>query len=286
MAEADGIIARVQRKVETLTQSEARLVAELMRAPREIALATAAEFAARVGVHEATTSRLARKLDFPGYAAFRDALRKEYLHRSEPAHRLSTTLDTAAGDHLGHLIRAEMAALQVLTDHLDQGRIDTVAHALAGRRIFLFAHGHATTLADMAERRLRRMGLDARVLGGNARTLAEGALALAEGDALILFAFRRQPQGYAPLVRLAQKTGVVTLAISDTLGPALSPAPIHLLAAPRTGLEGGFQTLTIPMVVLNALILSISAKLGQAALEPLDRLGHLIAGFEQENTAS
>lgn len=280
MTQGQGIIARIQGRSDALTQSEARLVAELMRAPRDIALSTSADFAARVGVHEATTSRLARKLGFDNYAAFRDALRQEYLHRSEPAHRLSTTLDDAAGDPLGHLVRAEVEALHRLSDHVDAPALAAAAGALLDRRIFLFGHGHATALAAMADRRLRRMGVDSRLLQGNARDLAEGALALAPQDAVLLFAFRRQPRHYAPLMQVAHETGAVTVVIADTLGPALHPAPDHLLTAPRAGIVGGFQTLTVPMLVLNALILSLGAQRGAAALEPLDRLGGLIATFE------
>lgn len=275
---ADGIIARIQGRSDVLTASEARLVAELMRAPREIALASAADFAARVGVHEATTSRLARKLGFPSYAAFRDTLRRDYLSRTEPADRMRTTLGDAAGDHLGHLIRAEVSALHALADHVDAAAVARAASALSGRRVFLFAHGHATTLAALAERRMRRMGMEARQLQGSARDLAEGVLAMGQGDALLIFAFRRKPDAYGALMRLAREVGAVVLVISDTLGPALNPAPDHLLSAPRAGVAGGFQTLNVPMLLLNALILSLGE--GEGALGSLDRLGRLIDDFE------
>lgn len=276
----DGIIARIQARSAMLTGSEMRLVAELMRTPREIALATAAEFAARVGVHEATTSRLARKLEFPSYAAFRDALRDEYLHRSEPAHRMSTTLHSAAGDHLGHLIRAEMAALERLADHVQDAGIADAAAALQGRRVFVFGQGHAAALAELADRRLRRMGVDVRRLQGDARDMAEGAAAIAAKDAVLVFAFRRQPRHYAPLMRVAREAGAWTLAISDTLGPSLNPAPDHLLTAPRTGIASGFQTLNVPMLILNALILAMGQGGGGKALDSLDRMGTLIGLFE------
>lgn len=274
----DRIVARIQARSDSLTPSEAKLVGELMRTPREIALTTSAEFAARVGVHEATTSRLARKLGFSGYAAFRDALRDEFVQRTEPADRISATLAEAEGNLLAHLVRAEIAALEGLSDHLDEGEIAAAAAALRGRRVFLYAHGHATSLADMAERRMRRMGMETRALRGSARDLAEQALLMGSEDALLMFAFRRQPQGYAPLLRLARKVGAVTLAVSDTMGPQLQPAPDVLLAAPRAGLPGGFQTLTVPMLMTNALILA----LGASGLEPLDRLGGLIAAFEDD----
>ncbi|MDF3608445.1 hypothetical protein PE067_21225 [Paracoccus sp. DMF-8] len=131
-----GIIARIQSRSATLTQAEARLVEELMRVPREIALATAADFAARVGVHEATTSRLARKLDSSSYAAFRAALRREFLRQSDPADRMSATLSAAGGQPLSHLIAVEAAAIADLAAHVGDAAIAAAASALDGRRIF------------------------------------------------------------------------------------------------------------------------------------------------------
>lgn len=272
-----GIIARIQASSAALTQTEQRLVAELLRQPRDVALETAAEFAARVGAHEATTSRLARKLGFDSYALFREALRRDYLQRSEPADRLSVTI--ASGSTLSRLIADETQALAQIQDHIDDDAIETAAAHLDGRRIFMFAQGNASVLAAMMDRRLRRMGVETHLLSGSPRDLAEQALAIRQGDALILFAFRRQPRGYAPLMRLAQEVGAGTLAISDTIGPALQPAPRMLLAAPRTGAAEGFQTLTVPMVLCNALILAIGAMRGEAALDPLDRLGRMIEDF-------
>lgn len=281
-----GIVERIQAHTTTLTQSEALLVRELMRAPREIALATSADFAARVGVHEATTSRLAKKLEFPSYAAFRDALRDEFLRRNEPADRFSTTLNAAEGHYLTHLIDAEMAALKQLLDHVNEERIRMAASALHGRRIFIFAQGHATALAALAERRFLRMGIETRSLQGNARDLAEQSLALGADDAVLIFAFRRQPAAYRPLVELSGRAGAQTVVISDAIGPALSPAADRLLAAPRSGLPGAFQTLTVPMLILNALILAIGAHRGVSALEPLERLGDLIEEFEKGMSAN
>lgn len=278
MTESPELIAAIQARSETLTQSEARLVAELMRAPREVALLSAADFARRVGLHEATCSRLARKLGFDGYAAFRAAVQAEYL-TTEPAARMAATLGEAGHDPLSHLVEAEIAALRNLKDHVDDARIARMAAMLEGRRIVVFAQGNATALGEQARRRLSRMAVDVRVIGGGARDLAEGALGLGPGDAVLLFAFRRQPPGYAALMRRAAEVGAATLVVSDTLGPALRPAPDMLVAAPRTGGPGGYQTLTVPMLILNALILALGARAGGEAMDQLGRLGGLIAEF-------
>ncbi|WOI57460.1 MurR/RpiR family transcriptional regulator [Palleronia sp. LCG004] len=281
MVQEMDLIARIRSRSVDLTQSEERLVAELIRAPRDVALLSAAAYAERAGLHEATCSRLARKLGYASYADFRRALQQSYLG-GDPATRMASTLAEAGEDPLRHLIAQEVASLDRLTDHVSAVQIRTAAALLDGRRVFLFAQGNASALALQAERRLRRMGMDVRILSGSARDLAEGALGIAEGDAVMCFAFRRQPPGYAVLIERAAAVRARSLVIADEVGPMLRPLPEVMLAAPRTGVSDGFQTLGVPMVVLNALILA----LGQsgAALGTLSELGSLIARFEADKS--
>jgi len=274
------LIERVQKVSSSLTGAETRLVAELMRAPHEVALGTSAEFAARIGAHEATTSRLARKLGFAGYAAFRDQIRAEFLAGS-PSDRVSQTLSgTQVRGYLPLLVEEETKALRRLTDFMTDDQIVAAARLLNRPRVFLFARGNAEALAVLMDRRMRRMGITTVVLHGDARDLAEQLLTLGADDAMLVFAFRRQPRDYARILELAAKRAASTVVVSGSLGPALSPAPDCLLAAPRTGGRDGFQTLTVPMLVCNALVLALAAERGNDALDMLGQLGTLIDYFD------
>lgn len=285
MAHPSDFITRVQMQREKLTQGEEKLIAELMKAPREVALLSAAEFAQRAGLHEATCSRLAKKLGFQSYGAFRRAIQAEYLG-SDAANRMATTLLDADGDPLAHLIDLEVASLSRLHDHIDGDSIAAAASHLQARRIFFFAHGNAVVLANQGMRRFRRMALDVHLLQGTARDIAEGTLSLNKDDTVILFGFRRQPPGYAALMRRAHAVGATTLVIADEIGPALRPAPDVLLAAPRTGVPNGFQTLTVPMLILNALTLALGQLRGDRTLSYLSLLSELINDFEQDGKAT
>lgn len=276
----NGIVDRIRALSESLTPTEQRLVAELIAAPRDVALGSSADFAARAQAHEATTSRFVRKLGFESYAAFRSALQREWLQRPDPAAQMSATLEQAGGAILQRLIAAETAAIAGVSDHLDEATLARAAALLDRPRLFIFAHGNATVLAAMLERRLRRMGVLPILLTGTGRDIAEQAVAIGADDVVVLFAFRRQPRLYAPLMHTLRAQGAASLALSDTLGPALSPSPDQLLAAPRSGGEAAFQSLTVPMLVCNALILALSARRKKGTLASLDRVGMLIEAFE------
>ncbi len=276
-----AMIERVQAVAGSLTSTEQKLISELMRAPREVAIGTSSEFAARLGVHEATTSRLARKLGFASYGEFRDELRREFLKVADPAERISATLnDARAQGFLPLLVASELAALTAMTDHISDARILEAAEKLDCRRVFIYGHGNAEVLSVLMERRLRRLGIDSHPLSGSPRDLAEQMLTLSADDALLVFAFRRQPPDYERLMRGATEIQATTVVISGTIGPALSPSPDVLLSAPRAGMPDSFQTLTVPMAICNAIILALAERRGPEALATLDRLGELIARFE------
>lgn len=277
-----SIVTLVQSVADTLTPSERMLVKEVMARPREIALSTAGELAERAGVHEATASRLARKLGFDTYADFRDAIRDEFIVQTDPAVRMRNTLAQSRGNSLlGGLIAQEIEALTHLPDYIGDDRLKAAARQLTDRRkVFIFARGNAESLAVLMERRLRRMAIDAVLLSGDNRDVAERLLALNADDALLAFAFRRQPRHYAAVIEHARKVGAFTLAIAGSIGPALTPAADMLLSAPRSGTADGFQTLTVPMAICNGLILQMAETAERRSLVRLEELGRLISTFE------
>jgi DNA-binding MurR/RpiR family transcriptional regulator len=263
----------IAKSAEALTSSERRLIQEVLAKPRAVALGTAADLARSAGVHEATASRLARKLGFEKYATFRDAIRDEFIVRTDPAVRVLNTLaQTGSTGVLEELIGR----------HVTSAKLRQAAQILAKpRKIFIFARGNAEALAVMMERRLRRFGLDVQRLQGDGRDLAEQVLDLRHDDALLAFAFRRQPRHFAPLIERARIVGAPSVVIAGSIGPTLVPSPDHLLYAPRSGSTEQFQTLTVPMAICNALILAMAQNNRARSLRRLENLGELIEEFEK-----
>lgn len=274
---------KISGAADSLTSSERRLVKEILAKPRAVALGTAADLARSAGVHEATASRLARKLGFEKYATFRDAIRDEFIVRTDPAVRVLNTLShTGSGGLLEELIGREISALTTLAGFVTSAALLRAARALAkARKIFIFARGNAEALAVMMERRLRRFGLDVQRLQGDGRDLAEQVLDMRHDDVLLAFAFRRQPRHFAPLIERARSVGAPSVVVAGSVGPTLVPGPDHLLYAPRAGNAEQFQTLTVPMTICNALILAMAQADRSRSLRRLETLGELIEEFEE-----
>ena len=277
-----SVLERVKEVAETLTPAEQLLIKQIVASPRDIALGTASSLAQRIGVHEATASRLAKKLGYPNYAGFRAAIQEEFIVRTDPATRVRNTLQQASNAGLvNDLVSREMDALAGMQRYVDDSQIIAAARALLkARRIYVFARGNAEALAVLIDRRLRRMGRDTVMLHGEGRDLDEQVLGMTASDAIFGFAFRRQPTHYSALLNHARTIGAASVVISGSVGPSLVPAADHLLFAPRTGSQDAFQTLTVPMAICNALVLGMAREDPKASLHHLETLGQLIDAFD------
>lgn len=277
-----SVLERVKDAAETLTPAEQLLIKQVIASPRDIALGTASGLARRIGVHEATASRLAKKLGYPNYAGFRAAIQEEFIVRTDPATRVRNTLQqTSEAGLITDLVSREIEALAGLQRYVDDAKLLSAARALLkARRIYVFARGNAEALAVLIDRRLRRMGRDTIMLAGEGRDLAEQVLGMNGDDAIIAFAFRRQPNHYAALLNRARAMSATSVVISGSVGPSLVPAGDHLLFAPRTGSQDAFQTLTVPMAICNALVLAMAKEDPKASLQYLEILGQLIDAFD------
>ena len=270
----------VKSRSHVLTATDRKLVAVLQANPAEAAFWFANDLTEPLGLHQSAATRLAQRLGFPGYPQLRDALRQDYLAGSGPSQRLKGRLDQHPLDEvLRSFVDDEVAALSSLPDQVRQSELDALAaQVVSARTVYLYGQGNATILVDQLSRRLQRFGIRPVALTGSRRDIGEAVTPLASGDLLIAFAFRRVPSTLSPLLDLAAAESVPSVLITDTL-LALSPSPTTIIAAPRGGTDA-FLSLTVPMAISNALVLTIARDAPETAVRTLDRLGVILDTFD------
>lgn len=259
-----------------LTRNDRRLVALLQSQPAAASYWLAADLTQPAGLHQSAATRLAQRLGFVGYPELREALRQDYMTGEGPAQRVRGRLERHPdGDVIRGFVEDELEAMAELTRHVNQRQLDDLAtRVIAAGHVFLFGQGNATVLVDLLVRRLRRFGMRVTTLTGSRRDIAERVSSLTGGDLLLGFAFRRMPALLPPLLGIAAGTNCYSALITDTL-LAMSPQPDLLIAAPR-GRGDEFLSLTVPMVIGNALVLTIARRQPDAANRSLDKLDHLL----------
>jgi DNA-binding MurR/RpiR family transcriptional regulator len=273
-----GLMDRIRRHGEQLTASEQKLVQAILEDPELSAMLNAAEMAARADVHESTATRFAQKLGFRGYPELRSELRVESLSRRDAAARLERSV-TRMRDRgiLTSLIEDEIAALKLAQEALPKAKLEAAADAVWNSgKVYLFCRGHAQALGVQLSRRLRRYGKPVLMLDGESRDVAETLNTVAPGDILIATAFRKAPPLLNGVLAGAHAQQARRLLICDPIVEASAVAADFILSAARGRSNSEFQTLTVPMAIVNALILTIGDRHGAAIDEPLNRLSSLM----------
>ncbi|SEF15589.1 MurR/RpiR family transcriptional regulator [Jiangella alba] len=264
-----------------LTQADRQLLEVVLSHPTEAAFLPAGEVAGRAGVHQATATKLAQKLGYPGYPALREALQHDLLGGATPAERVRRRLEHAGADGpLESLIADEIAALHDLPRHVSQDAVDAAARLILGAgHVYVYGRGNATVLVELLHRRLRRYGLRSTPLPTSGRDLAEHLVGLREGDVVVAFAFLNPPRHLSAVLGRARSAGSRSLLITDTL-TTLDERPDHVLAAPR-GSGREFQSLTVPMAVTNSLILTLARLEPDRTLQALEDLRSLLDRLDE-----
>jgi DNA-binding MurR/RpiR family transcriptional regulator len=262
-----------------LTPADRSVLDVLLSHPTEAAFLPAEQVAGRAGVHIAAATRLAKKLGYGGYPQLREALQSELLDGVGPADRVRRRLEHSDDDLLAALVDDEIAALRELARAVPQAQLDALAaEILAARRVLVYARGNATVLGSMLHRRLRRFGLPAQELPGSDRDLAEELVSLGPDDLVVALAFRRPPRTLGPLLATAHEAGTTVAVLTDVLRLD-DPPPAVVIAAPR-GNGREFQSLTVPMAVANALVLTVARVASGRTLTALERLDELLTRFD------
>lgn len=268
------VTERVERCGERLTDADQAVLDVLLRDTTEAAMLSATEIAGRAGVHPATVVRLAQKLGFAGYLEFRASLRTEVVG-SDSAGRISKTLASAGDGVLASLVRSEVDTLSEMVRHIDQRSVDAAARSIArAERVMITAQGNSSVLADLLDRRLRRAGYRATLVLGQGRELAERLLSLGRNDMLVAFAFRRAAPDVVAALGHAHQVKATTVVIADQVARRIDVPVDHLLSAPR-GRDEAYLTLTVPMAICNALVLSLAKVDGGRSVASLDKLDKL-----------
>lgn len=282
---AETLAPLIRPHVDQLTHTEQQLVKTLTMHPSAGLYMSASELASTAGVHASSAVRFAKKLGFDGYLEFRRALQ---THAPRPtasaAGRIERTVGTTTdGDVLGQLLAKEMLSLDHLSQVISQTQIDQAAKVLlSARSIMVWASGNAKVLADLLDRRMRRAGFACQNIASEGRELAERLVPLRAGDVLVCFAFRREPAELAATLMHARECGATSILIADNLAHTLVTQADVTLAAPR-GEDEEFLTLTVPMLITNALVLSLARVDQGRSVQGLQRLENLYDAFESQH---
>ncbi len=282
MEELDRFHRRIEQHYPKLTKSEQRIASFLLSNHDQAAFLPAAELAERLDISEATIVRFAKSIGYDGFPKLRRDLQEIFRVRVTPATRLQRKLaDLQSGE--GHVLRKMIdMELQYLTEaehSVSTADFDrAVQIALNAARVFVFGLGPSRLLAELVHLRLQRFGFTVYTLTESGRDLLEKLVLLKKDDAVLATGFHRVTGELTAVIQHAHTLGAKTVLITDMLAPVFKDRVDVILSA-RRGPVSNFHSLTVPMTILNALILAIAMARSGESLASLNHLQEMRAAY-------
>ena len=267
-----------------LTDADQELISIILGEPSEVVYLSSTELASKAAVHASTVVRLARKLGFDGFPDMRQKLRQDVEFKKNSSDKIRQRIDLIEkGSNLSDLIESEIAAIAAISNTVSQNQIDEVVNKIyKAKSIFIVGRGSAAPLMTHFERRLRRSGIQCRVaLNLQRRDLAEQLIGIQKGDAIVVFGFQSinsLPSGYSSLIESAKSIGAYSIAIGDSTILTARPKPDIVLSVSRPK-EGVMQLRSGPMLICEALAMTLLHKKSKKAVRGVESLEHLRANF-------
>jgi DNA-binding MurR/RpiR family transcriptional regulator len=273
---------RLEDHLPTLSKSQRRIASYLLANYDEAAFLSAVDLVERLNVSQATIVRFAKAIGYAGFPELRRCLQELFRAKATPASRLQRKLNelsSSQGSVLSQVLDMEIQYLTEASHSIEPADFDhAVDILLGGQRIFVFGSGPSSILADLAEWRLRRLGVLTISMTESGRHLLEKLQLLQQGDVVLATGFHYVRPELVAVLDHSRTLGCRSVLLTDTLGPALRSSVDVVLAA-RRGPVSTFHSLTVPMAILNALILAVAMARPNESLTALNRLEQLRATY-------
>lgn len=255
-----------------LTANEAALLEFINQHSDRFLFLSIAQLAETLSMSEATVSRFARHVGCRDFKHLKQVVLAQTQTRTGPADKLAATLAEGDGAPLPHWLEQQRYCLEKTEALLDPAEFHRAVQAIAeARRVFVYAKNASRSMAELLRFRLRRIGIDVRLLAGAGNELLEGLAAAGPGDLVVVFSFSKRSTEGAILLDWQRKAGYRTLLFTGQLSPLPDPQPDIRLFVYR-GEANEYHSMAAPAAIVDALVLGVSAKLGDRAVDRLARL--------------
>ena len=287
LSDTSSLTAKLEEVFPTLSP-QLRLAARyVLDAPDDIGLNSMRTVAAHAGIHPSTLVRLARELDYSGYAEFREPFRQRLRTHgdryADRARNLQARNVVQDGSDEGGLLRQVLQNGNLNLENTFSATSSAELSELAGlldqaRRIYVVGMRKCYPVAYYLHYAFRMFQDNVVLANGVAATVADDLRDLQRGDVLIAIGFDRYTRGTVRAARHAISVGADVVAITDsTLSPLASGARQMFIVANDS--PSFFRSLAAAMALAEAIVAYLVAEGGEPAAEHLTRTENLLETF-------
>jgi DNA-binding MurR/RpiR family transcriptional regulator len=297
LSDTSSLTARLEEVFPSLSP-QLRLAARyVLDAPDDIGLNSMRTVAAHAGVHPSTFVRLARELDFSGYAQFREPFRQRLRTHgdrySDRARNLQARKIKGDASETGSLLQEVLQTgdlnLQNTLSATSAEELSDLAVLLdSARRIYIVGMRKCYPVAYYLHYAFRMFQDNVVLVNGVAATVADDLRNLQKDDVLIAIGFDAYTRGTVRATRYAASVGASVVAITDSpVSPLAEGARQTFVVANDS--PSFFRSLASAMALAEAIVAYLVAEGGDAAVEHLTRTERHLEEFgtywESDDTA-
>lgn len=247
-----------------LSNKHQRIAHFLQSNPHSGAFAGAGEIAATVGVSAATVVRFAQHLGCAGWPDLQMRLRHEYLGSLMPSEILSARTTGPNHDVFQDALRSDIQNLHTCLATIDPDEVGRIAELIArSRETVIISSGSYSAAGLVLSHLAQVMGHRVRLESHGGPELLASLGLLDERDCVIGISFWRVARAVTLGLASAQRRGIPTVGIADSIASPVMRDVDHRLVVPTDGVSF-FQSVTASVSVIYGLL----AALQQVGGEP------------------
>ncbi len=258
----------IHQKMGEMTRSERTVASCFLAQQSDFAFFTLDKLAENASVSTTTVIRFCRRLGFPGFKAFQEAVRQDARLLPGLPDKYKRALPLFAEDQLlSETLRRDEDAVEQSLAELNKDTLDRAVDLLSGAaRIFTFGMKESFALAHYAQTRFLSVRPEVWLLTGPGEGEVETLLNIKKGDLCVVFLFHRYTRLTRSLLPAIRERGARVLLITDPPFDALR-CEADLILPCRVDVGAIKNSFAAPLVLTDYLCGALAFRRGNAALD-------------------
>ncbi len=261
------IAEKIRTELEKMTRSERQVAVFVLGRMNHIAFCTLDQLAREVDTSTTSVLRFCRKLSFPGYKQFQQAVRDELKYSPSLPDKFQRTSEQPVGDGmLAQTIREGIRCIQQTFQELPYDRItDAVKRLSAARRVYTFGMRESQALAMYAYSRLSTVREDVFLYNEGFSGNVEALLNVTDKDVFLVYLFHRYTRATVQLLEILKQRKAQVILVTSPPTDALNSFGVVLL--PCQVDAGGIKNSSLaPICMADYLCNAVAMARGESTL--------------------
>jgi RpiR family carbohydrate utilization transcriptional regulator len=267
------MLERIKASLPSLAPAEQRVAKLVLQDPRAFASLPVTELADRAHVSKPTVVRFCRSVGYDGLSDFKRKLVGSVSEGVPFIHR-SVDADDKTSDIMVKVIDNAVAAFLKYRNDASTAAFELAAAALvltyrAGKRIEFFGVGNSGVVAQDAQHKFFRLGVNAIAYSDGHMQVMSASL-LGPGDCVVVISNSGRTRDLMDACDIARRNGATTIVITATGSPLASAGHIHLSADHPEGFDNYSPMVSrlLHLLIIDILATCVALRIGGDTLQP------------------